>query len=50
MLAFTPERHVPEPVRHRTELAEGFAREIPMRDEMRLFMRYPHLPRALAAR
>ncbi|MGW1642178.1 hypothetical protein [Streptomyces lavendulae] len=49
MLAFTPERHVPEPVRHRTELAEGFAREIPMRDEMRLFMRYPHLPQALAA-
>ncbi|MGW6857840.1 hypothetical protein [Streptomyces xanthophaeus] len=49
MLAFTPERHVPEPVRHRTELAEGFARELPIRDEMRLFMRYPHLPKALVA-
>ncbi|MER5809081.1 hypothetical protein ABT143_12930 [Streptomyces sp. NPDC002033] len=49
MLAFTPERHVPEPVRHRTELAESFAREIPLRDEMRVFMRYPHLPGALVA-
>lgn len=49
MLNFTSERHIPEPLRHRTELAEGFARELPMRDEVRLFMRYPHLPRALAA-
>ncbi|OKK08170.1 hypothetical protein AMK26_03875 [Streptomyces sp. CB03234] len=50
MLGFRADRHVPKPVRHRTELAENFAREIPLRDETRLFMRYPHLPQGLAAR
>ncbi|MFB7411423.1 hypothetical protein ACFCZ2_30015 [Streptomyces sp. NPDC056202] len=49
LLGFTPEQHVPQPVRHRTELAEGFGRELPMRTEVRHFMRYPRLPTALVA-
>ncbi|MFC8208389.1 MULTISPECIES: hypothetical protein [Streptomyces] len=50
MLRFDPDQHVPQPVRHRTELAPNFARELPMRHETRLFLRYPHLPDALVAR
>ncbi|MEV8529272.1 hypothetical protein AB0451_34880 [Streptomyces sp. NPDC052000] len=50
MLGFTRDRHLPQPVRRRTELAEGFARELPSSQEARLFLRYPHLPRELAAR
>ncbi|TXR94513.1 hypothetical protein EAO73_35115 [Streptomyces sp. col6] len=50
MLGFSPEQHVPQPVRHRTELAPGFARELPLRHETRLFLRYPHVPDALVAR
>ncbi|MFG2717907.1 hypothetical protein ACGFW5_06320 [Streptomyces sp. NPDC048416] len=49
-LGFARDRHLPQPVRRRTELAEGFARDFPCNQEVRLFMRYPHLPRELAAR
>ncbi|TGB15997.1 hypothetical protein E4099_05900 [Streptomyces palmae] len=50
MLGFRRDRHVPQPVGHRTELAPSFAREIPMRQEARLFLRYPQLPDALLSR
>ncbi|MFH8371435.1 hypothetical protein [Streptomyces sp. NPDC018031] len=50
MLGFRPDLHVPQPVRHRTDLAPNFAREIPMRPEARLFLRHPRLPNALMAR
>ncbi|MEU9370452.1 hypothetical protein AB0D71_38455 [Streptomyces avermitilis] len=50
MLGFRPDRHVPQPVRHRTELAPTFAREIPMRQEARIFLRHPRLPTGLMAR
>jgi hypothetical protein len=48
-LGFRPDRHVPQPVRHRTELAP-IARELPLRPETRRFLRYPHLPDVLTAR
>ncbi|MGW2777328.1 hypothetical protein ACWC4C_33335 [Streptomyces olivaceoviridis] len=50
MLGFRPDRHVPQPVRHRTELAPNFAREIPMRQEARIFLRHPRLPTGLMTR
>ncbi|MFF9607810.1 hypothetical protein ACF1GY_37095 [Streptomyces sp. NPDC014684] len=50
MLGFKPDRHVPQPVRHRTELAPNFAREIPARQEARAFLRCPRLPAGLMAR
>jgi hypothetical protein len=50
MLGFRPDRHVPQPTRRRTELAPNFAREIPLRQEARLFLRYRQLPDALVAR
>lgn len=49
MLGFKPDRHVPQPVRHRTELAANFAREIPLRQEARIFLR-PRLPAGLMTR
>ncbi|MET8566236.1 hypothetical protein ABZV75_38870 [Streptomyces flaveolus] len=50
MLGFRADRHVPQPVRHRTELAPNFAREIPMRQEARIFLRHPRLPTGLMTR
>ncbi|MFD6275043.1 hypothetical protein ACFWFI_05645 [Streptomyces sp. NPDC060209] len=50
MLDFHPDRHVPQPVRHRTELADKFARELPVRNEARRFFRSAHLPHGLDAR
>ncbi|MGW4438090.1 hypothetical protein ACWELO_20425 [Streptomyces sp. NPDC004596] len=50
MLGFKADRHVPQPVRHRTELAPNFAREIPARQEARTFLRCPRLPAGLMAR
>lgn len=49
MLGFKPDRHVPQPVRHRTELAPNFAQEIPVRQEARIFLR-PRLPAGLMTR
>lgn len=49
MLGFKPDRHVPQPVRHRTELAANFAREIPLRQEARIFLR-ARLPAGLMTR
>jgi hypothetical protein len=50
MLGFKPDRHVPQPVRDRTELAPHFARDIPVRQEARVFLRYPRLPAGLMTR
>ncbi|WP_432029862.1 hypothetical protein [Streptomyces sp. 1222.5] len=50
MLGFHPDRHVPRPVRHRTELAPNFARALSLRKEARVFLRCQHLPDALMAR
>lgn len=50
MLDFRPESHVPQPVRHRTELADRFTRELPVPNEARRFLRSAHLPRGLDAR
>ncbi|QNT98375.1 hypothetical protein HEP81_08147 (plasmid) [Streptomyces griseofuscus] len=50
MLGFRPDRHVPQPVRHRTELAPNFTRDIPVRQEARVFLRYPRLPLGLMTR
>ncbi|MFF8610983.1 hypothetical protein ACF06X_34320 [Streptomyces sp. NPDC015346] len=49
MLGFT-DKHLPHPVRHTTEIAEGFAREMPWDTEMRVFMRSSRLPEELVAR
>lgn len=49
MLGFT-ERHLPQPIRHRTDIADGFGRELPRNQAMREFMRYSSLPQELAAR
>ncbi|SFT22198.1 hypothetical protein SAMN04487982_110172 [Streptomyces sp. ok210] len=51
MLGFTGDRHLPQPVRHRTEIADSFGRELPLfKGEMREFMRSPYLPQELVAR
>ncbi|MFF9808618.1 hypothetical protein ACF1G5_26485 [Streptomyces coeruleorubidus] len=50
MLGFRPDRHVPQPVRHRTELAPNYAREVPLLQEARIFLRYPRLPTGLMTR
>ncbi|MFI8348038.1 hypothetical protein [Streptomyces sp. NPDC085596] len=50
MLGFTPDRHIPQPVRQHTELAPNFARELPMRAATRVFLRHPRLPVGLMAR
>lgn len=50
MLGFRPDRHVPQPIRHPTELAPNFARELPVRQETRIFLRYPRLPAGLMTR
>ncbi|MFC9117720.1 hypothetical protein ACFTWN_30855 [Streptomyces sp. NPDC057092] len=50
MLGFRPDRHVPQPVRHRTELAPSFARGLALRQEAHTFLRCQHLPDALMAR
>ncbi|MCP9211530.1 hypothetical protein [Streptomyces cucumeris] len=50
MLGFRPARHLPQAVRHRTELAPNFAREIPVRREARVFLRHPRLPAGLMTR
>ncbi|WP_326794053.1 hypothetical protein OHA79_52565 (plasmid) [Streptomyces sp. NBC_00841] len=51
MLGFTSDRHLPQPVRQRTEIADGFGRELPLlKGEMGEFIRSPYLPQELAAR
>ncbi|MFF9025647.1 hypothetical protein [Streptomyces eurythermus] len=50
MLGFRPDRHVPQPVRHRTELAPSFARDVPVRPEACIFLRCPQLPAGLMTR
>jgi hypothetical protein len=50
MLGFASDRHLPQPVRRRTDIADGFGRELPQCKEMWEFMRYPYLPQELAAR
>lgn len=50
MLGFRPDQHVPRPVRHHTELAPNYAREIPVRQEARIFLRHPRLPFGLMTR
>ncbi|MFB7600806.1 hypothetical protein [Streptomyces sp. NPDC056160] len=50
LLGFRPDRHVPQPVRHRTELAPNFTREIPLGQAVRAFLRRPRLPTGLMAR
>ncbi|MFC9734341.1 hypothetical protein ACFWGM_32820 [Streptomyces roseolus] len=47
MLGFT-DQHLPQPVRHSTEIAEGFARTLPWDTEMSVFMGSARLPQELA--
>ncbi|MFC7794146.1 hypothetical protein [Streptomyces cinereoruber] len=47
MLGFT-DQHLPQPVRHSTEIAEGFARALPWDTEMSVFMGSARLPQELA--
>jgi hypothetical protein len=49
MMGFTTDRHLPQPVRPGTDIAEGFAYSVPWDKEMRTFMQSPDLPRELAA-
>ncbi|WP_314614692.1 hypothetical protein [Streptomyces stackebrandtii] len=46
LLGFTND-HLPQPVRHSTEIAEGFAKQMPWDTEMRFFMGSARLPEEL---
>lgn len=48
MLGFTSDRHLPQPVRPSTELAEGFARTVPWGSALNTFIKTDRLPRELA--
>ncbi|MFF7189675.1 hypothetical protein ACFZAR_31595 [Streptomyces sp. NPDC008222] len=50
MLGFTRDRHLPQPVRPSTQLAEGFARAVPWNTALSTFIKTDHLPRELASR
>ncbi|MFI9155710.1 hypothetical protein [Streptomyces sp. NPDC053367] len=50
LLGFRRERHLPQPVRSATHLAEGFARAVPWGSELGAFIATDHLPRELLAR
>ncbi|MGW2016709.1 hypothetical protein [Streptomyces sp. NPDC001927] len=44
------DQHLPQPLRHSTEVVDGFAREMPWDTEIRIFMRSVRLLQELAAR
>ncbi|MFE3931306.1 hypothetical protein [Streptomyces sp. YIM B13508] len=48
MLGFTRDRHLPQPVRSATHLAEGFASTVPWGPALSVFMTTDRLPRELA--
>ncbi|MDQ0994717.1 hypothetical protein [Streptomyces sp. V3I7] len=50
MLGFTRDRHLPQPVRSSTHLAEGFARAVPWGTELSTFIKTARLPSELATR
>ncbi|MFJ3310315.1 hypothetical protein ACIPSA_46465 [Streptomyces sp. NPDC086549] len=50
MLGFTRDRHLPQPVRPSTHLAEGFARTVPWGNALSTFIKTEYLPRELATR
>jgi hypothetical protein len=50
MLGFTCDRHLPQPVRSSTHLAEGFARAVPWDSELSSFIRADRLPSELSVR
>ncbi|WP_369175724.1 hypothetical protein [Streptomyces mutabilis] len=50
MLGFTRDRHLPQPVRAATDLAEGFAATVPWGSELSAFMTTSCLPRELVTR
>lgn len=50
MLGFTRDRHLPQPVRSATHLAEGFARTVPWGSALGSFMTTDRLPRELISR
>ncbi|MFD7056938.1 hypothetical protein ACFWBS_53360 [Streptomyces mirabilis] len=50
MLGFTCDRHLPQPVRPSTHLAEGFARAMPWGSVLNTFIKTDYLPRELANR
>ncbi|MEV7817569.1 hypothetical protein AB0P05_44150 [Streptomyces flaveolus] len=50
MLGFSHDRHLPQPVRPSTHLAEGFARAVPWGNELSTFIRTARLPSELAIR
>lgn len=50
LLGFTHDRHLPQPVRPSTHLAEGFARAVPWGTALNTFIKTEHLPRDLVAR
>ncbi|AEY94141.1 hypothetical protein SHJG_p1010 (plasmid) [Streptomyces hygroscopicus subsp. jinggangensis 5008] len=50
MLGFNHDRHLPQPVRPSTHLAEGFARAVPWGNELTTFIKTARLPSELAIR
>ncbi|MGW3118491.1 hypothetical protein ACWDBW_15370 [Streptomyces sp. NPDC001107] len=50
MLGFTHDRHLPQPVRPSTHLAEGFARTVPWGTALSTFIKTERLPGELARR
>jgi len=50
MLGFTCDRHLPQPVRPSTHLAEGFARAVPWGTALSTFIKTEQLPRDLVTR
>lgn len=50
MLGSSCDRHLPQPVRLSTHLAEGFTRAVPWDTALSAFVKTDHLPRELAAR
>jgi len=50
MMGFDPDRHLPQPVRKATEIAEGFARNVTRGSTLRHFLHTEYPPRELVAR
>ncbi|WP_458248294.1 hypothetical protein [Streptomyces sp. MAI_2237] len=50
MLGFTHDRHLPQPIRTSTHLAEGFARTVPWGAALSTFIKTERLPGELASR
>ncbi|MEE1943272.1 hypothetical protein V1L54_28360 [Streptomyces sp. TRM 70361] len=50
MMGFNPDRHLPQPIRRATEIAEDFAHNATRGSTLHRFLHTDHLPRELVAR